>query len=113
MCYLSIYDIYVTSLQANFCKALPAQVRAKISFKELVKVTGQMAFKRAEFRWETVPSSLSCALLCGMTIPVAGGRNADKKIVFPGKFPPKNRFFQAILHKKIDYPSKFFKHFDV
>ena len=41
--------------------------------------------------WETVPSSLSWALLCGMIIPVVGVVDPDKKIHFPGRFPPKNR----------------------
>jgi len=43
-----------TFMKLRYSEALPASV--KISFKELVKRAGQIPWKRAEFRWETVPS---------------------------------------------------------
>jgi len=47
---ISIYEIYIALLHGNYSEALPAQARAKISFKELVKGAGQIPWKRAEFR---------------------------------------------------------------
>src|SRR6218665_1591883 len=56
--YLSIYVIYIASLQGNYSEArIPAQARVENkSFKELVKRARQIPWKRAAFRWETVPS---------------------------------------------------------
>src|SRR6218665_3900078 len=53
--YLSIYGIYIAPLQGNYSEALPAQAENK-SFKELVKRAGQIPWKRADFRWETIPN---------------------------------------------------------
>jgi len=52
---ISIYGIYITPLQGNYSEALPCPGKNK-SFEELVKRAGQILWKRAEFRWETVPS---------------------------------------------------------
>ena len=53
--YLSIYGIYIAPLQGNYSKALPGPGENK-SFKQLVKRAGQISWKRADFRWETIPN---------------------------------------------------------
>ena len=48
-----IYGIYIAPLQGNYSEARPGKNKC---FKELVKRAGQILLKRADFRWETVPS---------------------------------------------------------
>src|SRR6218665_1199794 len=54
---ISIYGIYIAPLQGALLRGAPSPGPGKNkSFKELVKRAGQIPWKRADFRWETIPN---------------------------------------------------------